>query len=109
MNFEYIILFLMSVCFTLGCWLSYDEEIKKSIWYFPLGIGLGIITSFFWYYICIIITEKNRLYVYSLIWEVVMVLIYYGMPILFFNVKLEKTTLLGAFLIISGIFVLKTK
>lgn len=38
-----------------------------------------------------------------------MVMVYYGLPILFFGVKLDKITAVGSTLILAGIMVLKFK
>lgn len=109
MNIEHLILCVATLLFGIGCWATYNDNIKNSIWYYPLGVSLGTITATLWFYVCTLLPDKNKVYVYSLFWDTIMVMVYYGLPILFFGVKLDKITAVGSTLILAGIMVLKFK
>jgi hypothetical protein len=89
------------------CHLSYNKAVHSKYWYLPLGTFLGVISNFFWCYATKILEGKNQLYFFSLLWDSMIVSIYCFLPLLFFDVKLNKMAYLALFLIVSGLILLK--
>lgn len=106
---HYWTLLLTAVIYTFSCYLAYHEEAKKYWWYIPLGVGLGLIASLIWFLVCKFVTDKNDLYLFNIFWDVVMAAAYYGVPILLFGVKLDRMSIVGVILILTGLIVLKCR
>lgn len=92
-----------------GCYLTYSDQLKEKWWYMPLGLLLGLTTNFIWFYAVKWIGDKDKIYVFTLFWESFMVMVYYGLPILFFGVKIDRWTAAGLGCIILGMVLLKLK
>lgn len=92
-----------------GCWLSFSEKSKLQWWYIPLGIGLGMASNFLWFFCMKNLEDKYKAYILALIWEALVVAVYYGMPPLLFGVKIDRWTLFSMVLILTGIILLKCK
>lgn len=106
---ELLSLFLATILFLLGCYLSYLSEYRQTTWFVWVGVFLGILTNFLWFYTIKCIDDKQKIYIFSLTWDAIMVFIYYGLPLIIFGVKLDKYSLLGLILLVTGIIVLKAK
>lgn len=104
---EWLVLLLAGIVYTFSAYLSYNEEWKKHWSYYPTGIFFGILVSILWYYLAKHIPEKNRIYFYSLVWDTIMIFVFYFTPILFYGVTLNKANLIGLALIILGLMVFK--
>lgn len=100
---------LITILYMIGCFITYNDFTRNQWWFVPLGVLLGLIGSFVWYYTCKVVEDKERILVLSLVWDSILIAVYYGMPILFFNVKLDKISTIGAIFILVGIIILKFK
>lgn len=106
---QYWALVLTALIYSLGCWVTYSDDAKQRWWYLPLGVSLGALVNLIWFYVCRVLPENNKIYVFNLMWDAVMVAVYYGLPLLFFGVKLDRVTMVGATLMLVGIFVMKLR
>jgi len=106
---HYWVLLVTALVCGIGCWASYNEEAKQAWWYMPLGFLLGLIGSGSWFYVCKLLSDKEKIFVFNLMWDAVMVAVYYGLPLLLFGVKLDRMSFIGATLILVGIFILKAR
>jgi hypothetical protein len=53
--------------------------------------------------------NKQKIYIFSLLWDTVMVLVWYFIPILFFGVKIDRWILLGVLLMVLGLSIIKVR
>lgn len=93
--------------YCLATILSYNQKAKEAYWFFPVGIILGILINFLWLGIAKETTNNDILIKYALYWDIMAVLIYSSLPIVFLNVSVSITTLIGLFLSIVGVIFIK--
>lgn len=73
-----------------------------------LAALLGAISNICWIHVAKSCNSPNQILKMGLYWDSMITLVYFLLPFLIFNVKINTTTgLLGIILIISGIFTLK--
>ena len=107
-SMEWITL-LIALNFYFACtYFSFHEELRRANWFVPVSVCLNIVTSFLWFSTVKYIDEKNKIFFYSLAWDFCMVCIAYFVPILFFNLNLNKMTIAGFLLMIIGLIIIKT-
>ena len=106
---EVTLLLIVSAIYTFCCWLTYSEESQKQWWYLPVGTFFGAIITFIWYFAAKQFGDKDRMYTFNLMWDSIMLLIYYSLPLLFFGAKLDRWGCVALTLIVLGIIVLKLK
>jgi len=73
----------------------------------PTTIIIGLICSIIWNSMVKYIDDKNKIYFYSLIWDISTIFIYYLYPILFLNIKLHKLGIVGILMIVVGLVIVK--
>lgn len=87
--------------------MSYNEAFRRSDYFIPVTILIGLLCSIIWNSMVKYIDDKNRIYYYSLVWDVSTIFVYYLFPLMFLNIKLEKFGIIGIIMIIFGLFVVK--
>lgn len=87
--------------------LTYSEPAKSKWWYVPLGMLFGLITNFAWMNIAKRNLDRESLYFQALVWDILIVLIFALLPILFMGVRLNQYQLFGAFLVTLGLVLFK--
>jgi uncharacterized membrane protein len=105
---EWLFLLMAGLLYAAGCWLTYSEESKKAWWYLPFGIFLGALINVIWF-IAAKMHTSHHMYRFTLIWDAMLMSIYYMMPLIFFGVKMDRWTLLGLSLIVTGAVIIKVK
>ena len=106
----------ITILYVFGCYLTY-ADMKDKWYYIPVGVLLGAIICLVWFGSCKWIADnetdpvkvKEKLLVLNLIWDTIQVAVYYGIPILFFGVRMDKIGYIGAGLILAGIVILKIR
>lgn len=104
---EWIIITVTAVLYAMGCWLTYADGARNYWWYVPLGVLIGAVVNLFWFLAVKWLDDKQRIFVFNLIWDSVLLLIYYILPLILFGVSIDKKMVLAMTLIISGMVVLK--
>lgn len=102
-----LILLIVTIVYSISCLISYSSTFKQSPWYFPVAIVLGSIGTSMWFYGCKLLATKEEIFLFGLMWDVVLVFVFYGIPIVLIGVKLDGWTALSAVLILAGILLLK--
>jgi hypothetical protein len=95
------------VLYFASAYISYHDEWKTRNFYFPLGIFIGLCITTLWFWLIKDIDDKNTIYFYSLIWDAIMIGVFYITPIIIYNVNINKTGLIGLILIIIGLIIFK--
>ncbi len=106
---EWLFLALAALLYGVGCWLTYANDLKKFWWYIPLGVFFGCLINVVWFVAAKAFPDKHRMYIFSLLWDAGLMLIYYGLPLLLFGVKVNRWTVGGMMLIVVGAAIIKLK
>lgn len=104
---EWLILFFaLPFYFTLS-YLGYNELTRRTNWFIPVSVLINLILSIMWFFSVKYIDHKSRIFFYSLCWDSLMIATAYFVPILLFNLQLNKLTILGFFLMMVGLALIK--
>jgi len=107
--FQFITLILVGIICSLMCYISFDKSLHNKWWYIPAGLMLGILSNSIWILTTKYFGDEKKLYTFSLIWDILFVAIYYFLPLIFFDIKLEKHGYIGLLLMVIGILIIKIK
>lgn len=53
--------------------------------------------------------DRERIYFYNLCWDVVMVMVYYFIPVFFFGVHVDRYRIVGLLMMLGGLALMKMK
>lgn len=104
---EWFFLVIVVLCYFTTCSMSYNEAFRRSDYFIPVTIAIGLLCSIIWNSMVKYIDDKNRIYYYSLVWDISTIFVYYLFPLIFLNIKLEKVGIIGIFMIVAGLIVVK--
>jgi len=107
--FQFIVLSFVVIVCSLMCYISFDKSVHNKWWYVPLCLMLGIVSNSMWILSTKYFGDEKKLYTFSLIWDIIYFAIYYFLPLIFFDIKLEKNGYLGLILMVIGILIIKLK
>jgi len=99
--------FVISIVYSISACITYAEDWRKSVWYYPFSITIAVITAIIWCSMIRFIDEKKAIYIYSLGWDTVVCFVFYFIPLLFFGVKLDKISALGLVMMLGGLVLIK--
>jgi drug/metabolite transporter (DMT)-like permease len=105
----WIILLLIGLIHTVICSISFNKNIHDRWWYFPLGLCLGISSNALWLFSAKLLGEKNEIYIFSLLWDCVMVGVYFLVPVFVFGIKLDRIGIIGLILVLVGTLLIKIR
>lgn len=97
--------FMYCVC----AYFSYSDEMRKKPWFIPVAVGLGTVVSTIWFITVRWLDDKQKIYVFSLFWDFVMMFVYYFLPIVWFGVKLDKWAAVGMLMMVAGLVIVKAR
>jgi len=104
----WFILISFSVLYSIYAYVSYSTSLdKNSPSYFLFFIILGFFHSVLWYLSVVTNESKEKLFIFILIWDLIYMAIFYLVPVFFFDVKFNITGIIGLFVMIVGLFVMK--
>src|SRR5574343_606007 len=104
---EWFILALVAIIYSFGYYLTYTPSCRNQWWYYPVGMVTWGTASFLWLWTAKYLNDEKRIYVYSFFWDSLMCIICYGLPLIFFNVKVNFYGIIGVLLVILGLVFLK--
>jgi multidrug transporter EmrE-like cation transporter len=107
MIFPWIFLFLICCIHSTCCYLSYEKWAQDKWWYLPVGMLTGCISNILWFLSAKIIGNHKEIYLYSLLWDFVVIGVYFVLPIILFDIKLNKFGIFGLILMLVGILLVK--
>lgn len=100
--------------FTLGTFMYllsayniYDPTCRGSKYFFATGILLSVLANFIWLLITKSTENSQTIFKYALIWDVLLTLSYFAIPIALFNLSMDFRHWIGVLLILIGIVTLK--
>jgi multidrug transporter EmrE-like cation transporter len=107
--FEWLVLVVIGLLYVCSAYLSYNEEWRRTDWFWPVSVVLGLVISSVWFAMVKYLDDKQRIYVYSLCWDSLMCGTFYLVPLIFFGVKLDRWSVLGLILMIAGVMLIKVR
>jgi uncharacterized membrane protein len=90
----------VAIC-SAGCWLTFSEK-SEHWWFLPFGTFLGGLHASVWYISVRLFGDKDRIYIFNILWDASVMATYYGMPIFTGQIKLDRQTAIGLGLIVAG-------
>jgi len=100
---QFLALTLAAAVLGFQCWLSFDPQARRSWWLYPGMVGSSAVTSALWAFAARWVDDTKRIYVLSVLWEATIVLVWYFVPIFFFDVDVRQWALIGVGLVVAGI------
>jgi hypothetical protein len=94
-------------CYTMSALVSYNSRLKETLLYLPIGVGISVIANLIWFSIAKNTPDKSDTYIYSLAWDIMIVLCYAVTPVVFEGLKLSAFNILGLLLILTGFIMVK--
>lgn len=104
-----MVLVAVAVLQSCLCCMAFTKSIHSCWWYLPCGACLGIATNVLWLTTTKALPGRDQIYTLSVLWDCVMVTIYFVIPIFFFGVKLDRLGLIGVMLTIFGALLVKLR
>lgn len=105
LNFLY--LSTASILYAIFTWYTFNDEIRQSPYFFVIGLAYAVLANFTWIILVRNINDTRQILFYSLAWDVLMAVIGWMIPIIFYHARLTLTSSLGVLLIIAGVLVLR--
>ena len=93
--------------FCAGSWVSYSDKLRNSYWFLPIYLSTAVLCSFIWVYSARILPNKEKIYLYSISWDLLMITAYYLLPVIILSFEFKLWTWVGLGFILFGIFLIK--
>ena len=106
---ELIVLFFALILSSASCYVSFNKNLHDKWFYIPVGITIAFITNFIWYNSTKWIGDEKKIYVFSLVWDFIVCLVYLFLPLIMFKIKLDKVSVFGLLLMLIGLIIIKIK
>jgi hypothetical protein len=103
---QYLILTFVFLLCWLGAWATFTNRIRDGGIYLPLMLAVSVGTGYLFALGSRMLGEKERIFVFSLQYDVCMAAAYYLLPVLFFGCTLRNHTIAGAVLVVAGLAVI---
>jgi len=103
----YILVLINTLLYGLYCYLGYVESFKNSAWFTPACLSIVLVGNFMWIYYVKSTNDPNQIFVSGLIWDALLTASFTLVPFIFFNVKLNKYSMIGFVLCLIGLGLLK--
>lgn len=95
------------IVYTILAITSYSDTLKSSGWYYWIGLTAALIANSAWLHLAKQEPSASRLVVLGLYWDVMLLVAYMLVPILFFEARLTAIQGAGLVLILCGIILTK--
>lgn len=95
------------VAFLVGSVFSYSDSLRNSRAYMPVFVTAILATGFCWVAATRMADDKNKIYVFSLAWDFVMIVAYYFIPLIVFEFKFNLGVIAGMLLMLVGMVLVK--
>jgi len=106
---ELVILFFALILSSASCYVSFNKSMHDKWFYIPVGLIIAVTTNLIWYNSTKLIGDEKKIYVFSLVWDFIVCLVYLFLPLIIFKIKLDKISVLGLFIMLLGLIIIKIK
>lgn len=94
------------LCVT-GVSLDFALSLHKVWWFAYAKMGLSLLGSYVWVLTLWRIADKDKIYTFGLLWDVLVCTVSYLVPIVFFGITLDAKGIIGLLLMFAGLLLLK--
>jgi len=106
-HMEWIILIITIPIYFFQTYVGYTDVYRRSNWFLPVMVSVGLFLSCMWFSSMKYIDDKNRILFYCICWDCMMMMISYFVPIIFFDLNLNKMTIFGFVLMFISLAIIK--
>lgn len=103
----WVFVLLITLAHAIICYFSYEKWAQGRWWYYILAIFAGSITNVLWFAATKIISDKKDIYLYSLVWDFFVVAVYFLLPVILLDIKLNRVGIFGLILMLIGFLLIK--
>lgn len=93
--------------YCLGAFLSNSNYLKATPYYYYLAIGAGAVANYIWFSIAKSINQSGQIIILGLFWDLMIVAAFILVPVLFFDINLRLTQIIGCGIMILGFILTK--
>lgn len=104
---QWILLLLGCLPYFVMAYVMYDDTRRNSNYCIPIAAVSGVMSATLWAVAARYIDNNHRIYVYDLIWDTMITMIFILVPVIWFGVKFNKTEMIG--IVVTGIGLLLLK
>ena len=87
--------------------LSNSIALKQNTYYIYIAISTGIAANYIWFSMAQNIKDNSKILLYGLYWDILILVAFLSVPILFYGARFKTTTVLGIVMIIVGFLLTK--
>jgi hypothetical protein len=80
---------------------------KEGMLFFVISMIVGTLYSLLWYCSARMVEDKNDFFFLVLLWDLIYILVFYFAPVALFGLKLDNFGLIGLFVVVAGLLVMK--
>ena len=88
--------------------MNYSDKTKVSLWYYPAGMALSLLSNFLWMYLAKHAVNPNQIYIRGILWDSMIIFAYSILPLFVCNIKFTTIQLCGVGFVLFGLGLLKT-
>lgn len=103
---QYGFLSAVFVLCVLGSWASFTDRVRQGNYYVGLMAWVSVSTGLLFAWGCQWLNHKGRIFVFSLQYDIAMIVAYYALPLALGWCRVPLGTLFGALLILSGLLLI---
>lgn len=101
-----LLLFATCLC-AVGMALDFTLNYHDKWWFAPTKVCLGVLGSLTWTICLWRIGDKQKIYMYGLMWDVIICAVAYFVPVIFFGIHLSWKGVIGIAFMTAGLILLK--
>ena len=105
----WFLLLPVAALFVLGSVFSYRADLRALSWFVPVYVGAALLCALVWVWCVRSLNDNHQIFVLSLVWDLLMVLCYYLLPLALFEVKFDRCSWAGFGLMLAGMALIKVR
>lgn len=103
----WVLLSLVAFLQLIGAHFTYLKSSRDSWYFVPFMIIVSLCSSLAWCLSARILDKTSNIMFYSLVWDTVLFISYYAVPLILHRNEFNGYTVIGSILVISGLLVCK--
>jgi len=98
---------IAGVLYGVFSWVTFNDEIRNSRYFWFYGLVYAVLANFSWSILVKSLSNHKHIAYYSLAWDVLMAVVTLAVPVIFFDMRFSRISMIGIALIIAGTLVMK--
>lgn len=104
---EFFYIVLAIIFNSCNCLLSFQKNLYDKWYFIPLGVSFAICSNLTWFSAVKFLNDPKKIYIFSIMWDFVICVIYFLFPMIFCKINLQKYELIGLIIVLIGICIMK--